>query len=287
VNKTWEDFISLNSQKEPNFELLEPAKYWRDNDSKRAEFDALNLGYEQALELDTVPLPATKDREGYFGPHHFGYWASGSQDAKILLDIAHELGIETKSHLDLGCASGRVIRHIRSINPNIDVFGCDINRLHAEWCNLYLPAPIRVFHSSSIPNLPLASNSLDVVSAYSVFTHIEAFETAWLMELSRVLRPGGLAYITVHTDHTLYNLRKGWPLWKSVMGRSNITNLLDESRNFKGNRLILRWLENASYSSNIFYKTRYLWNVWSRFLDIVEIRRRFPRFQDVVICRAK
>lgn len=287
MNMIWENMVSLNSQSEPDFTVLEPAKhYWRE-DEKRAEFDSMDLGYEEALQHDTYPLPETKDREGYYGPHHFGYWASGFQDAQNLLAAAEQHGVSVERYLDMGCASGRVIRHYAHIKHDIEVLGCDINRLHVEWCNTYLPDSIRVFHNHSIPSLPLADNSLDLVSAFSVFTHIEAFETAWLMELSRVLRPGGLAWITVHTEHTLTDMRETWPLWKPVMNHPDIGKLLDDQRRFTGDRLVVRWRSEQSYSSNVFYKTDYIKRVWGRFFEIVELRRRFPRFQDVLILRAR
>lgn len=287
MNTIWEDMVSLNSGIEPEFNLLEPAKHWYAKDQKRAEFDALNLGYETALESDTFPLPETKDREGYYGPHHFGYWASGFQDAKLLLEAADEYGTDVRQYLDIGCASGRVIRHISSLKPDAAVTGCDINRHHVEWCNLHLSEELKVFHSHSIPNLPIADNSLDLVSAFSVFTHIEAFETAWISEIARVLRPGGLAWITVHTENTLKDMNENWPLWKPVMNHKDIGNMLDEDRNFDGNRLVARWRTERSYSSNVFYKTEYLQKVWGRFFDILALKRRCPRFQDVLICRAR
>ncbi len=107
------------------------------------------------------------------------------------------------------------------------------------------------------------------------------------MELSRVLRPGGLAWITVHTEHTLVEMKRGWPLWNPVMTHPDIHGLLDGDRNFKGDRLVIRWESGRSYASNVFYKTDYLRDVWGRFFEIVELRRRFPRFQDVLILRAR
>ena len=281
----WEDMVSLNSGKEPEFNILPPAAEHYEADERKKMFD--HLDYREALARDTWPLPETQNREGYYGPHHFSFWASGFQDAKNLLDVADKYGVQVRDYLDIGCASGRVLRHMALNERGIRAVGCDINRLHVEWCNLYLPPQARVFHSSSIPSLPLADNSMDLVSAFSVFTHIEAFETAWLAELERVLRPGGLAWLTFHSEHTLTDMNENWPLWKPVMNYPNIGNVLDAERKFKGNRLVVRWQNERSYASNVFYKTDYLKNVWGRFFEVVEVRRRFPQFQDVMICRKR
>lgn len=281
--ETWESMIALNSDKEPKFEVLGPANDHYETDGRKDDWKTLD--FAAALEADKAPLPATKDREGYYGPHHFSYWASGLEDARNALAAAEKYGTEVKAFFDLGCASGRIIRHIPQLKPGVKTIGSDINRLHVEWCNTYLPDTISVFQNHSIPALPLDSASIDVATAFSVFTHIEAFETTWLMELKRILRPGGFAWITVHTDHTLREMNPDWPLWDPVMNHPDIKNLVDENRDFRGNRLTVRWRNNRSYSSNVFYKEAYLRSQWARIFEVVELRRRFPRFQDVLILR--
>lgn len=283
--KAWENFICLNFDTEPDFKVLNPAAHYRDTDARLKEWE--HLDYHEALARDTDPLPLTEDREGYYGPDHFSYWASGLLDARLLIEAAHKWGVTPTSYLDIGCASGRVLRHMARELPDLKAIGCDLNRYHVEWCNSFLPRNCQTFHSHSVPSLPLEDNSLDVVSAYSVFTHIEAMETAWLMELRRVLKPGGIAWVTVHTEGTLSDMAPDWPLWDPVMKHPEAPIKLDDKRNFSGDRLVLRWQSERSYSSNVFYKQEYLQRTWSRFFDIVEMRRRFPSFQDVLILRKK
>lgn len=281
--RKWEDQITLNSSVEPSFTVLAPAKDHLATDSRTESWSALD--YAAALEKDTYALPVTEDREGYYGPDHFSYWASGFQDANMLLDAAQQHGTHVRSFLDMGCASGRVIRHFGVQRPEIETFGCDINRLHVEWCNTYLPPACKVFQNHSIPTLPLPDNSIDLISAFSVFTHIESMETAWLMELMRVMRPGGLAWLTVHSEHTLAEMDETWPLWKPIMDHPLSSELLDDRRQFKGDRMVMRWLDDASYSSNVFYKQEYIEKVWGRLINIAEFRRRCPSYQDVVLVK--
>ncbi len=168
----WENLITLNSEVEPNFDLLGPAREHYATDSRKDEWASLD--FKEALERDNGPLPLTKDREGYNGPDHFSFWAGGLRDARLLLGVAVQHGVTVNDYLDFGCASGRVLRHMALERPESRATGCDINRLHVEWCNAHLPSNCLVFQNHSIPSLPLPDDSVDVVSAYSVFTHIEA-----------------------------------------------------------------------------------------------------------------
>lgn len=279
--EVWENLICLNSDKEPSFEIIRPAKDHYESDERKLEW--LDLDYQSALERDIFPLPIPSDREGYYGPDHFSYWASGLRDAILLQEAATQYNVKINSYLDLGCASGRVLRHFAVQWPHIQTIGCDINRLHVEWCNTYLPQNALVFQNHSIPSLPLPDSSVDAVSAYSVFTHIEGLETAWLMEIRRILRPGGIAWITLHSEFTLQEMDESWPLWSPTMGHPKASGLIDENRHFEGDRLVMRWLSGRSYSSNVFYKLDYIKRHWGRYFTINDVRRRCPSFQDVVI----
>lgn len=281
----WEDFVTLNSGVDKSFTLLAPAAAHLATDARVHWWK--NLDYAAQLAQDTWPLPATEDREGYYGPDHFSYWASGLQDAQLLLDTARQYGLHApQAFLDIGCATGRVMRHTALLMPGMKTMGCDINRLHVEWCNAHLPPNVTTFQNHSIPSLPLESNSVDIVSAYSVFSHIEALETAWLMEIRRVLRPGGIAWITVHSEGTLADMTPDWPLWSPTMDHPDAARLFDRhARTFEGNRLVLRWLAGRSYSSNVFYKEDYIRTHWGRLMEVAEFRRRHPSFQDTVILR--
>ena len=54
--------------------------------------------------------------------------------------------------------------------------------------------------NTAFPSLPLSDQYFDLVTAYSVFTHINETEISWLLELRRILKIGGIACITIHND---------------------------------------------------------------------------------------
>lgn len=283
-DEIWEDLISLNSRDVPTFETLGRASDYRATDT-HTDWSSEGDGIDVASQKDTFPLPRTEDREGYYGPHHFSYWASGYRDSRLLRECCERLGVTLRDYLDFGCASGRVIRHFATHVGGVNVYGCDINRRHVEWVSAHLPESITVFQNHSIPSVPLPDNSLDLVSAYSVFTHLEAFETTWLMELRRILRPGGIAWITIHTERTWQEMKPGWPLYQALSKHPNFAAHEANRTDLPKDRLVFRWHNNKSYTSNVFYTRAYIRRNWGRLMDIAEEHHRLPGFQDVVVLR--
>jgi SAM-dependent methyltransferase len=281
----WEDLIAIGSRDDTPFEVLAPAAEHQAGDT-HTDWSGEGAALQQALERDTWPLPLTKDREGYYGPHHFSYWASGFRDSRILRECCTRLGVDLRDYLDFGCASGRVVRHFATHVDGVRVTGCDINRRHVEWVTQHLPSTITAFQNHSIPTLPLPDESLDLVSAYSVFTHVEALETAWLMELRRILRPGGIAWVTVHTERTWASMAPGWPLYQALVKHPDFARYDSErGPDLPKDRLVFRWRGNRSYTSNVFYTRDYIARTWGRIMDIAEEHHRLPGFQDVVVLR--
>jgi SAM-dependent methyltransferase len=101
------------------------------------------------------------------------------------------------SVFELGCGSGRLLRHLRCIQ-GIRLVGSDINGECIKWCREHLPG-IAFYRNDLEPSLTfLDADSVDLIIASSVFTHIPlAQQRPWLEELYRVMRPGGIFLCTV------------------------------------------------------------------------------------------
>jgi SAM-dependent methyltransferase len=284
--RIWEDQIALNSQDEPAFSILPPAEQLTDRTSYTVDAAALLPADQLAARLaaDTAPLPMPEDREGYFGDRHFEYWLSGLQTALATLDFARRHGCGRGTYVELGSASGRVIRHLAAQRDFNDFWAFDINWRHICWMNEHLPYPIKAIQNSMIPTLPLQDASVDCVSAMSVFSHIETFELQWLAEIRRVLKPGGIALISLQTDHQLAIVTPSHALWEPLRAHPRWTEDFAE-RLEKAGKMVLRWHADRSYSSNVFYHQSYVRKVWSRLFDIVEYRHEYPDFQDFAILR--
>jgi len=153
-----------------------------------------------------------------FPPHYFiyetfrldykRYFESGREDAAWIADKARPFvatgGLDV---LDWGCGPGRVIRHMPAVMGETNrYYGSDYNEAYIRWCAQNLTG-IRFRLNGLMPPLAFADASLDLVYSISIFTHLsERAHKAWVEEMHRVLRPGGLFITTTHGDATMANL---------------------------------------------------------------------------------
>src|SRR6185369_8496706 len=98
--------------------------------------------------------------------------------------------------LDFGCGSGRVLRHFARGAPPGRLAGCDIDAACVAWVAQHL-APVDAVVNGEAPPLPFGDASFDVAWSFSVFPHLTDYWADWLLELRRVVRPGGRLLISV------------------------------------------------------------------------------------------
>src|SRR5204863_7451754 len=65
--------------------------------------------------------------------------------------------------------------------------------------------------TTTAAHLPFEDRFFDLVYCGSVFSHMGEMCDAWLLELARVIRPGGTLYLTVVTRDSLRSYLELWP----------------------------------------------------------------------------
>jgi len=121
------------------------------------------------------------------------YLAEGARLRRVIESLLPEdWDWENKQVLDFGCGSARVLRHFEPEARGGRFWGCDIDEPSIRWAESKLSPPFRFFGNGLVPPLQLPVRTLDLIWAMSVFTHITDQWSAWLLEMHRVLAPGGI-----------------------------------------------------------------------------------------------
>ena len=237
----------------------------------------------QLAQTDETPIPATADRENYYDDRHIEYWLSGMADARKLLRQRPEDG-KLARYLDFGGATGRVARHMAR-HDGLDAWLCDINVNWIAWVDRYFAVPIRAFQNRIAPSLPIADGYFDLVSAFSVFTHLDHDEIPWLLELRRIVRSGGKIYTTILDENTWDRLRDpswGWLLKSLSRGRHDDT-LPEMCKEALRDRVVLEYSSAEAYNSNVFLPRAYVEKKWGSFFQAIHCFPDGHNFQTVVV----
>jgi SAM-dependent methyltransferase len=105
--------------------------------------------------------------------------------------------------LEVGCSSGFLLRELRRELPGAFVIGTDCVRGPLDaLCSTLPDVPLLQF---DLLRCPLPADSVDVAVLLNVLEHIEDDESA-LVQVARILKPGGAAVIEVPAGPHLYDV---------------------------------------------------------------------------------
>jgi ubiquinone/menaquinone biosynthesis C-methylase UbiE len=130
------------------------------------------------------------------------YTESISTTDWLIKYISKYIELKNKKILDWGCGPGRLIRHLPSMVENgCEFYGTDYNSNSIEWCSKNLSG-IQFNKNTLEAKLPYPDNYFDVIYGISIFTHLsEQMHYNWRDELFRILKKGGILFITTQGDN--------------------------------------------------------------------------------------
>jgi len=290
----WEDDISRNHNSVDDFEnIILPNELAIENYTSSYLWAELGLSEQKLhniISRDSYHMPSEKDREGYNLNADRDYFLSGYLDYTRVLEQAANNKISVNSLLDFGCASGRVLRHFGCQSDIENLWGADINGRHVKFIEDYLPEKIKAIHTSALPYFPISDGAMDVVTAFSVFTHIDTFESAWLAEIYRVLRPGGMAYLSIHNDDTWTDM------WSPEQDKRSLFEQLSKSgvdiskytkESIPNGKTNFRYTELGPYRGWSFHSNDYIRTNWGRFFKVACIKSRHHGINQAVVVLIK
>lgn len=143
-----------------------------------------------------------------FQMHYHNYYIEGRDSAQWLIDhIKRHIDLKDKKILDWGCGPARIIRHLPElIANNCSYYGTDYNADSINWCKENLKG-INFNLNKLEAQLPYDNDFFDVIYGLSIFTHLsEKMHFDWFNELYRVLKPGGIMFVTTQGDNYISKL---------------------------------------------------------------------------------
>jgi SAM-dependent methyltransferase len=177
--------------------------------------------------------------------------------------------------LDFGCGCGRFLIPLGILLDPGRLSGTDIDAEAVNWlqnhsCNF---ADLDVNKPS--PPTKYGDGSFDFVFSISIFTHLpEDMQHAWLQELARIIKPGGLGLFTTHGEkfyHGIPEEERDSFLKKGFYYRVGPTT---------------EGLPDFYQSS--FHTPAYIRREWSRHFDVLAIESRgIDGHQDAVLVRRR
>jgi len=98
--------------------------------------------------------------------------------------------------LEIGCGRGFYLKTLIDIWPMLEVVGVDLNERYLSLAKKFIRNDKVKLLKADATNLPFANKTFDRIIASEVLEHIRDDEKA-ISEMYRVLRPGGIAIVTV------------------------------------------------------------------------------------------
>jgi SAM-dependent methyltransferase len=158
---------------------------------------------------DFVVPPADLAFDAYNHVNWAAYYETGLEHARMFAGVIQEtMPPGALSVLEWGCGPARILRHLPRLFPGrvLRLTGADYNPRTIAWCRKALP-DVDFITNDLMPPLAADAASFDVIYNFSVLTHLsEAAQRAWIQELRRLLKPGGLLISTTHGGQYRYLL---------------------------------------------------------------------------------
>lgn len=256
--------------------LYEPLELAQDREL--LYFDAKEfLAQRTEAKIDGVPVPAGSLRKGYGKtPEEFVQLAKNT--AAMLRGVMKERNLifeRNEAFLDWGCATGRVLQEFREEAGRCEFWGTDIDGTAIAWAKEYLSPPFHFVTCTVYPHLPFEDRKFNMIYGGSVFTHIRYLEDFWLLELSRILRPGGLLVVTVQNEDTIQWFRDRY------VGPKRIPENFDLGRLMAHDQVYLTGDDWAGELT--FFTTAWIKKSWGRYFDVIDLKGGAEGFQTVVV----
>jgi len=196
---------------------------------------------------------------------------------------------ELPTVLDFGCGGGRALRHLAlRLSNRQHLYAADVDHEQVAWLRANYPE-ITSIGLGELPPSSLPSSSVDLIVSNSVFTHLpEEVARAWLSELERILRKGGILITTIHGGKAIDYTSN----WIALKDRSEAERLTQNISRF-GFHYIAGKNSSAEqalpeYYGSAFHHIGYIAREWTELFEILAWLPAFALgYQDTLVVKKK
>lgn len=208
------------------------------------------------------------------------FLAGGRANMESVLSLLAANGVEVpRVVLDLGCGGGRMVRFFPR-SEDSEIWGADVHAEQIVWCQRNLPG-INFVTVTTAPHLPFSDNQFDFVMCASVFTHNADLADAMLLEIRRILKPGGHLYLTVQDKVSVREMRTTHSDGVQPSTLAQLARLERQGRIADAEMFYF----DCDPASQVFYDRDYITAKWSAWMDVVAYEECFHNWQSAMLLR--
>lgn len=191
--------------------------------------------------------------------------------------------------IDFGCGCGRALRHLKTVmNSQQRLIGLDPDGEAIGWVRANLGVEAYALDDLP-PAAQITTGAADLILSHSVFTHLpEDVQFAWLSELARMLRPGGILIASIHGTKVVEEYTKNLGASGMLDAQAHVLAEMNAKKFFHvvGKNAFEEAL--PAYYGAAFHDISYIADRWS---EDFEIKAWFPTFalkhQDVLVLQRR
>jgi SAM-dependent methyltransferase len=244
--------------------------------------------HDNATPSAELPIPPRELR--LYGTTAEDYVAAGKTNTDTMRSILTKANSPIQGAdriLDFGCGDGIMIRWLNDVAIEGEVWGVDINGPRIAWCQNNLSPPFHFVTTTTYPHLPFEDRFFHLIHAHSVFTHIADLADTWLLELRRILHPGGKLLVTIQDEHSIAIIRSP-EASPHLSGLNELLKCAEKGAGFDSSTYGMLVINRTPGSGargqvQVFYHTDYIRKQWGRYFKIVSITLEAYWFQTAIL----
>jgi ubiquinone/menaquinone biosynthesis C-methylase UbiE len=169
-------------------------------------YQDIKVGFLRMFGIINFPVPPNSNMRKTSSKTIGEYVKSSLTTYAPIVTMARFYGVKFDAStkvLDFGCGVGRQLMPLTRHFPKAQYFALDVDPSSIEFIRKSYPGVVAEVNGF-MPPLKFADSEMDLIYSVSTFSHFDLpTQSAWLKELFRITKPGGLVLPTIEGSRAL------------------------------------------------------------------------------------